>query len=162
GRPASIHEPVSNARIAVSVGKHDEAFFDENLRRLDQARRIRQQRTLVADHLHLHHVGHAGGPGDSRVAQPVRHGVPAVRLGQDRCDRVPIRHLTRLFIQGDAHGKRIIPYAAETVSTAQAPRAWPPARYNRPWSPRAIWRSPPSSTASPTSWNPGTPTPSGS
>src|SRR5437867_3069582 len=31
-----------------------------------------------------------------------------------------------------------------------------------PWSLRAIWRSPPSSTASPTSWNLSTPTPSGS
>src|SRR3989449_11695047 len=44
------------------------------------------------------------------------------QIDQERCDRVPIRHLTRLSIQGDAHGKRIIPYAAETVSTAQAPR----------------------------------------
>src|SRR5881296_3303986 len=43
------------------------------------------------------------------------------QIGQERCDRLPIRHLTRLSIQGDAHGKRIIPYAAETVSTAQAP-----------------------------------------
>src|SRR5256885_7912866 len=43
------------------------------------------------------------------------------QVGQEGCDRVPIRHLTRLSIQGDAHGKRIIPYAAEMVSTAQAP-----------------------------------------
>src|SRR5713226_4451070 len=70
-------------RIVVSVRKHDEAFLDENLRRLDQARRIGEQRALVAYHLQLHHVGHAGGPGESRVAQGVLHGVTARRVGQD-------------------------------------------------------------------------------
>src|SRR2546428_7999404 len=42
------------------------------------------------------------------------------QVGQERSDRVSVRHLTRLSIHGDAHGTRMIPYAAETVSTAQA------------------------------------------
>src|SRR3989442_3735202 len=42
------------------------------------------------------------------------------QVGQERSDQGSVRHLTRLSIQGDAHGTRLIPYAAETVSTAQA------------------------------------------
>src|SRR3989442_9452565 len=42
------------------------------------------------------------------------------QVGQERSDRVSIRHLTRLSIQGDMHRTRMIAYAEETVSTAQA------------------------------------------
>src|SRR2546425_12340187 len=33
------------------------------------------------------------------------------QVGQERSDRVSVRQLTRLSIQGDAHGTRMIPYA---------------------------------------------------
>jgi hypothetical protein len=83
GGAPDVDKLLGHDGIVIGIGQHDESFFDENFRRFDQSSRIGEQRSLVTEHFKFNQIRHAGGPGQTSIAQCIFYVVTAGGVGKN-------------------------------------------------------------------------------